>query len=408
MGMSREEASTFVVGSTDSGHQGRGELPYFDYSWAARNPTALLNHASEANHLVLGAMVGLVKAFYGNEPTRRYMYGASNGGRQGLIAAQRHPEDYDGILALAPAISQTAFAANLTPVLKHIFSHPDNWLDQKKITLYAAAELAACDELDGLKDGVIGNYRGCRYDPAALACKGPDDGTCLTQGQIESIRMWRGEKRVNVPLADGLTGYAVYGPGAPATEWSYVFGGTFAGREAADFILADNIIRTTITDNPNASLMTYDPERWARQFLANSELIDATNPDLAAFSRRGGKIIVLHGTADYCVSHERTGQYFRSVESRMGKDPTRTFFRYFVAPALGHGLNGAGADSFTLLPALEDWVEKGRSPDSLIASKRDSTGTVRFTRPLCDYGTFPKYLGEGDPNKASSFACVAN
>jgi feruloyl esterase len=408
MGLTRQESAKFVVGSTDSGHQGRGRMPYADYSWAARNPSALRNHASEANHLVQGAMVGLARAFYGKAPTRRYMFGLSNGGRQGLIAAQRHPEDYDGILALAPAISQTAFAANLTPIMRHIYSDPDNWLDRKRLTIYGAGELAACDELDGLKDGLIGNYRGCRFDPATLFCRNAEDGDCLTAGQVQTLKMWMGEKRVEAPMADGLTGYAIYGPGGPVTEWRYLFSSTFGGRDAFDFIAADNIVKNTITDDPIASIMTHEPEKWAKQYLANSELIDATNPDLSQYLARGGKIISVHGAGDYCVSYERTGQYFRSVEARMGREATRNVFRYFVAPSLGHGLDGAGADGFTLFPALMAWVEQGKSPDGQLATKRDSSGTVKFTRPLCDYGTYPKYNGTGDPNQAASFACVPN
>jgi feruloyl esterase len=406
MGMRQADADGFVVGSTDSGHQGRGALPYVDYSWAARNPTALRNHASEANHLVLGAMVGLTKAFYGKAPVRRYMMGLSNGGRQGLMAAQRHPEDYDGILVLSPAISQTAFAANLAPILSHIYSDPDNWLDQRKAALYTAAELAACDEGDGLKDGIIGNYRNCRFDPASLMCQGGDDPSCLTPGQVKTLQMWRGEKRVNAPMADGLTGYAIYGPGGPASEWSYLFGNSFAGRDAFDFIAADNIVKNGITEDPVASVVTHDPEKWPARYLANSELIDATNPNLTAFFARGGKIIVVHSPGDYCVSYERAGQYFRSVEARMGTETTAKSFRYFVAPSLGHGLNGPGANSFTVFPALVDWVERGTAPDGQVAAKKDSTGSVRFTRPLCEYGRYPRYNGTGDPNQASSFACV--
>jgi feruloyl esterase len=407
LGMTRAETSAFVVGATDSGHQGRGPVPYLDYSWAARNPTALRNHASEANHLVVGAMVALTKAFYGRAPVRRYMFGLSNGGRQGLIAAQRHPEDYDGIMALAPAISQTAFAANLTPIMRHIYSRPENWLDPKKVALYSAAELAACDELDGLKDGIIGDYRGCRFDPGTLACRGADDGSCLTAGQVESLRMWMGEKHVNAPMADGLGGYAIYGPGGPASEWSYLFGSSFAGREAFDFIAADNIVKNGITDDPVASVMTHEPEKWATRYLANSELIDATSPDLSRFAARGGKILSVQGAGDYCVSYERTGQYYRSVQAKMGEDRTRSFFRYYVAPSLGHGLNGSGADSFTLFSALEDWVERGKTPDAPIVAKNDQSGAALFTRPLCEYGKFPKYRGSGDPNQAASFACTA-
>ena len=406
MGIGTQEAFAYVVGSTDSGHQAR--VPFFDLTWAAGNPTALRNHASEANHLVLGAMVNLARAFYGKAPVRRYIVGGSNGGRQGLMAAQRHPEDYDGVLAFVPAISQNATAANLTPLLKHIFSVPENWLDGKRITRYVAAELAACDELDGLKDGVIDNYRGCRYDPAELACRGADTDDCLTLGQIQSLRLFFDDKRVPVPFADGLIGYPASGRGGSRGEWSFVFGATFAGREAVNFILVDNMVKNTITGDPNASPMTHDPEHWASQYLAMSELLDTTNPDLSAFARRGGKIIVLHGAADYCVSYERTGQYVRSVETRLGKDVTRQFLRYYVAPAVGHGLSGPGADSFTAFRALEDWVEQGRRPEGLIASKRDpKTGTVEFTRPLCEYGAYPRFSGSGDPGDAKNFACTA-
>jgi feruloyl esterase len=408
MGLAARAASTFVVGSTDSGHQGRGALPFADYSWSAGNPVALRNHASEANHLVQGVMVAMTRTFYGKPPSHRYMFGLSNGGRQGLMAAQRHPGDYDGILALAPAISQTAFAANLTPIMRHVYSHPDNYLDEKQVALYSAAELAACDELDGVKDGVIGHYRGCRFDPATLGCQGrAEEVACLTTGQVETIRMWMGEKRVDVPMADGLPGYASYGPGGPLADWAYLFGRSFAARDAFNFIATENIIKT-VTDDPLMGVMRHQPEQWGSSYLTNSELIDATNPDLGAFAARGGKLLVIHGAGDYCVSYERTGQYHRSAESLAGRDRLRTFFRYYVAPSLGHGLNGNGPDRFTLFTALQDWVERGKPPEEPIASKHDQAGSLRFTRPLCEYGSYPKYLGTGDPNQASSFACTAN
>jgi len=163
-----------------------------------------------------------------------------------------------------------------------------------------------------------------------------------------------------------------------------------------------------VTDDPVGTVMRHEPERWPSQYLANSELIDATSPDLAKFAARGGKLLVVQGPGDYCVSYERTGQYYRSVVDRAGKDRVREFLRYYVSPGLGHSFTGAGADSFTLFPALLDWVERGRAPEGLIATKRDQGGNAGFARPLCEYGTFPKYQGSGDPNKAESFACAAN
>jgi feruloyl esterase len=406
MGLGAEDAAGFAVGSTDSGHQGRGAIPYADYSWSARNPSALQNHASEANHLVLGVMVGVARSFYGKSPTRRYMFGVSNGGRQGLMAAQRHPEDYDGILAIAPAISQTAFAANLSPIMKHVYAHPDNWLDRNKLAVWSAAELAACDELDGLKDGLISDYRGCHFDPGTIVCRGTDGAECLTPGQAETIRLWMGPKHVNAPMADGLDGYAPYGPGGPVHEWSFLFGSSFAARDAFDYIATDNIVKT-VSDDPVTGVMKHEPEKWGNQYRANSELIDATSPDLSRFAARGGKLLVVHGVGDYCVSYERTGQYFRAVVERGGAERVRQFFRYFVAPSIGHGFDGAGANSLTLFPALIDWVERAREPGDQVATKRAEDGSVKLSRPLCEYGAFPRYRGTGDSNKAESFSCQA-
>lgn len=297
-----------------------------------------------------------------------------------------------------------ATAANLTGLYQHIYASPANWLDARRILRYTAAELAACDELDGLKDGVIANYAACRFDPNALRCAGAETGECLTDGQVESLRLFFGDKRAAVPFADGLTGYPPAGRGGGAPEWTFVFGSSYAARDAVNYTLIDNMVKYTITADPNASVMTHEPEKWASQYLAMSELWDTTNPDLGAFARAGGKLIVIHGASDYCVSFERTGQYVRSVEALLGRETTRTFLRYFVPPAIGHSMSGPGADWFPLLPALQDWVEHGRAPDGMIGVKRDA-GAVRFTRPLCEYGSYARYQG-GDPNDARSFACT--
>ena len=313
MGGAPADVTAFVTGGSDSGHQGRGAAPSIDYTWSVHNPTALENHASEANHRLLGTMVAVSKAFYGKAPTKRYMFGLSNGGRQGLMAAQRHPEDYDGILALAPAISQTVFAANLTPIMQHIYAHPDNWLDQQQLQVFQAAELAACDRLDGLEDGVISDYHGCRFDPSTIVCKSPGDSQCLTPGQAESMRLWMGPKRVEAEMADGLVGYARYGPGGRLSDFAaFLFGTSFAARDAFDYIAADNIVKT-VTDDPVTGIMRHDPARWSKDYLRYSELIDATSPDLSTFAARGGRLIIIHGTGDYCVTPERTSQWFETV-----------------------------------------------------------------------------------------------
>lgn len=410
MGPDFGRIGNFVLVSSDSGHQGRGPLPLTDFSWAAGNSDAVLNHADRANHLTLWTAVGLAKSLYGREPKQRYMFGQSNGGRQGLVSAQRHPEDYHGIVALEPAISQEGFAANMTAAMRHIYSRPENWLGPEARDLFVRAQVKACDGLDGANDGVIANYRACKFDPAELVCTAgapADPKRCLTPGQAQSIRMIYDYKRANVPLADGITGYPGHGIGADTAEWgTFIFGSSFEARDAMDFVLADNIVKV-VTNDPNASVMTHDPSQWAAAYLALSKQIDATNPDLSAFLKKGGKLIIWYGAGDLCVSVERTAEYVRAAETLLGREKARSFLRFFVTPSQGHSLTGAGPQSVPLLSAMEAWVEKGRAPAKLIATRIEADGKPAFTRPLCEYGSFAKYKGSGDQNQASSFTCAA-
>ncbi|RYF69152.1 MAG: tannase/feruloyl esterase family alpha/beta hydrolase, partial [Comamonadaceae bacterium] len=188
-------ANPYVKISSDSGHQSRG------FEWA-KSDVALRNHAFDANHFVLEVGTAIATEFYGKRPVRRYHMGHSNGGRSGLISAQKYPKDYDGVVAMEPAISQQAHQVNLGPnVVRHIFQNRDNWLSPAKIALYAKAETAACDGLDGLKDGIIGNVEACSYVPTDLLCKGADSDTCLTAGQIESIRLIYSDHKTPVTLS---------------------------------------------------------------------------------------------------------------------------------------------------------------------------------------------------------------
>ena len=183
--MATPASAAYARMGSDSGHQVRSFYPW------ALDDVALKNHAFEANHLTLDVGTQVVTQFYGKAPTRRYMLGQSNGGRSGLVAAQRYPNDYDGIIAIEPAMFQQAHQVNLgATTMKHIYSSPRELArHDAKVALFAKAEIAACDELDGLKDGIIANIAACTYIPTDLQCKGADNDACLTAGQIETIRM---------------------------------------------------------------------------------------------------------------------------------------------------------------------------------------------------------------------------
>jgi feruloyl esterase len=375
----------------------------------SQNPTALANHGYQANHIVLGVAIDLSVQVYARPPQRRYIVGGSNGGRAGLVAIQHYPQDYDGVVALEPAISQEGFAANLGPqMLQHIFASPQNWLDKKHIQLYEKHELNACDALDGLKDGILGNVKGCDYDGTDLLCKndvrGSDD--CLTSGQLESIRRIHSDKNVNVTLADDWVGYAGFGRGGESSDWAtYLFGPSFAARAASDYALADNIVKWGITNDPNASVMTHDPTQWAKQYRALSDQIDATDPSLLPFYQHGGKLIVWYGTSDACVSYMQTARYIESVAGKLGDQRTRAFLRFYISPATGHSMAGAGASTIPFLTAMENWVEKGHAPAALTATLTKESADPGGTRPLCEYPLFPRYKGKGDAHFAESFDC---
>lgn len=410
LGPDAVQIEQFVRVSSDSGHQGRGKLPLFDFSWAAGNPTALKNHAYDANHQVLMEAVDLTTQYYGRPPRWRYMFGGSNGGRQGLAAAQHFPLDYDGILSLEPAISQEGFTANLGPdMLQWIFASPDHWLDPAQVALYEKGELAACDELDGQKDGILSDPAACDYDGKNLLCPpgSPPGDSCLTAGQLESIRKIHAFKDVPVKLADGWLGYGGFGRGGESSDWvAFLFGTTFAARDADDYVLADNIVKWGITGDPNASVMTLDPTKYAAQYRQLSDELDSTDPDLSKFYHHGGKLIVWYGVADACVSYQQTARYIDSVQKTLGKQVTRRFLRFYVSPATGHSMRGAGASTEPLLSALESWVEQKRSPEILTATLAPGSAAPGSTRPLCEYPLFPRYRGKGDPSKASSFRCA--
>ncbi len=398
-------ANPYVKISSDSGHQTQ------DFTWG-HSDVALRNHAFDANHFVLEVGTVVATEFYGNRPARRYHLGHSNGGRSGLVSAQKYPQDYDGVVAMEPAISQQSHQTNLGPtVLKHIFQARENWLSPAKIALYAKAEMAACDALDGLKDGIIGNVEACSYVPTPLQCAGAENDMCLTAGQIESIRLIYATHNTGVMASRGETGYPRFGRGGASTsDWQvYLFGSTFEKRDSFNYMAASQAAKL-VEKNPAADLLSHDPTRFQAEYLRLANMVDATDPDLSAFANNGGKLLIWYGSSDSCVSMYRTADYFDSVKTLLGAGKVQAFARMLTSPTNGHELDGSGTDplSIDLLSAMDAWVERGTAPDALVATKFDAIAkTPVLKRPVCEYPKFPRYNGSGDPAKAESFACTA-
>ena len=403
-------SAAFVRISSNSGHEAQ------DFSWGS-DEAALKNHAYEANHMVLHVGVKVAGAFYGEEPLYRYMVGQSNGGRSGFMAADRYPDDYDGILAFAPALSQQAHQVNMGPNNRWLYSKTapaeTNWISPAKAELFAKAEIKACDGLDGLKDGVISNFEACNYLPTDLKCKddikGAKDPTCFTSGQIEAIRLNYSDKAVPLELANGMTGYERYGRGGAATpDWSvYAFGTKFSDKmdDKGFSYIAPSLIIPVVSGDPKANTINHDPLKFKDQWQALSKIMEPST-DLRAFAKRG-KLLVWFGAADTCVTVYRTARFLDAVKQKVGDEQYQSFARFVTSPAIGHDFEGPGAASADLLKALTEWVEKDTKPDALVAKKLDAKRRVNFERPLCPWPTYPHYNGQGNPKKASSFTCRA-
>jgi feruloyl esterase len=259
------------------------------------------------------------------------------------------------------------------------------------MTMVAAAATAKCDEVDGLKDGLIDDGRKCSFDPVrdVPACRaGEDAPTCLTGAQAEAVR-----KIYGGPVSNGKPYFAGYMPGADVAF-------------AADFGLAQGILRHLVLDppQPEYDYLNFDYDKAASTVARWSKIADAKDPDLSKFRKSGGKLIMTYGWADQILQPLQGVRYYESVEAKNKNAPE--FARLFMVPGMTHCAGGIGPDRNDAVTAVIDWVEKGKAPDQIIASKVTNNQVVR-TRPLCPYPQVARYKGTGSIDDAANFACVA-
>jgi len=387
----------YAAATTDTGHRGLPPLPRRDASWALDNPERQINWGHRATHVVTVAAKEIVQAFYGRPPERSYFEGCMNGGRQGLMEAQRYSADFDGIIAGAPAFDWTGnmMGDNWNTQALQIASIPVN-----KVALLAKVVLAECDAKDGLRDDLISDPRRCRFNPAELQCRANDSPNCLTPEEVQVLRMiYAGPvnsegKRLYPPVPhgheDGADGWPMWITGdgmAPPV------GATFQDQFLRYFIFG-----------PNYDSLTFDFDTDPPLLAPTGEFINATNSDLSAFETSGGKLIMWQGWADPALTPLRTVGYYEEVVEVLGED-TDQFFRLFMAPGVHHcSGTGPGPNTFDLLTTLENWVEGGMAPDRIIASHRIGE-VVDRTRPLCPYPLEAQYVGEGSIDDAANFVC---
>jgi tannase/feruloyl esterase len=413
-GLAGALARGYATASTDTGHSGG------DASWALGHPEKLVDYGHRAIHEMTEKAKLVIKAFYGDGPKRSYFASCSNGGRQALMEAQRYPNDYDGIIAGAPAnaFSQilTGFAWNMQSLL----NDPASYIPAKKLKAIEAAALAGCDARDGVKDGVLDDPTKCGFDPAVLLCKGAETDECLTEKQVAALKnIYAGPR--NAKGQQIIPGFAPGGETGPGGWTGWITGA--APTSAAQFFFSTQAFKNMVYNNPNWDYKTFDLERdgkAADEKLAS--VLNATDPNLKAFSARGGRLIIYHGWNDAALPPVNTINYFQSVVSKLGQRQANGFMRLYMAPGVQHCAGGPGPDTFgqmvtsaqsdpqhDLTLALERWVEQGVAPEQVIATKRQGANPqaqALRTRPLCPYPQVARYKGSGSTDEAANFNCV--
>jgi feruloyl esterase len=345
----------------------------------------------------------IIAAYYGRAAKFSYWYGCSTGGRQALAEVQRFPADYNGIVAGAPAIFLTHMQAASVWKSQAIRKNPGGLVPPSKLVLLHNAVLAACDARDGVKDGLLEDPRFCDFDPKTLECSGKDGPDCLTAAQVAVVWAFYG------PTVNPRTKAQIF-PGmvlGSEVGWSSDLGRMNADPPDIAKTLATGYLRYAVFQNPSWDYMTFDFDSG----MAMADRIDdgvtkATDPNLRDFFRRGGKLLQYHGWSDPSISPLSSINYYDSVLEFMGGPANvRDFYRLFMVPGMDHCGGGDGPNSFDSIRAIEEWIEAGKAPDQIIASRiRD--GKTERTRPLCPYPQVATYKGTGSTDDAGNFTCA--
>ncbi|MGW6933985.1 tannase/feruloyl esterase family alpha/beta hydrolase [Lentzea sp. NPDC054927] len=374
-----------AVASTDDGHQVTPENG-FDTTWAANNQKARDDYFYRAPHVLSKVSKTIIKTFYGKAPVKSYFSGCSNGGREGMLLAQRYPRDFDGIIAAAPAVSYTALIGYQAWIAR-------NTIPNDKIFILHAAVMRDCDGLDGLVDGQIDDPRLCKFDPASLA------GT-LTADEIERV------KRLYAGPAD--RGARLYPGGQPYGSeigWTFWLNPSPELGQGVAAGLADNALKHLVypIGQPHSSLATFEfTSRELHRGAMETYKANALSLDLREFRRAGGKLIIWHGAGDQGIPFEGTLDYWQRLTGGRAQD----WARLFVVPSMWHCEGGDTLTNFDPFRELVSWVEGGSAPSKVIASGQDQNGNVVRTRPVFPYPLRAKYDGSGSIDDAANFVAA--
>lgn len=384
----------YATASTNTGHDGGPG----DASFAIGHREKVIDLGYRAVHEMTLKAKLTVAAYYGTPPKFSYWVGCSTGGRQGLMEAQRFPDDYDGIVAGAPANFLTHLTAQAVWTKQAIQKNPAALVPPSKLAVLHKVVLEACDARDGVKDGIIENPSRCDFDPKKLECTGDDRPSCLTPAQVQLVLKFYG------PVVNPRTKEQIFPGYALGSElgWS-----DFIGRMVPESLFGrGQYFKYAVFQDANWDYATFDFDSgMALADRLDGGIANAINPDLRGFFRHGGKLLQYHGWTDPGISPFNSIDYYSSVLKFMGgADNVERSYRLFMVPGMDHCGDGEGPNEFDPVRAVEHWVEQGKGPERILAS-RLTDGKVERTRPLCPYPQVAKYKGTGSTDDAANFAC---
>ena len=413
----------YATVGTDTGHRGSA----LDASWALNNLERIVSFGHQAVHRTTVTAKALIVDYYRQRIDRSLFFGCSRGGGQALMEAQRYPEDFDGIVAGAPAYDWTReLGGRNTWVNQAMYPDPSD-LSVATITpeaqdLIGRVVMQRCDLIDGVEDGVLNDPTACEFDVSELACTGGATAECLTPTQVEAAeRIYTGLSLDGERLVHGYPPGAELGLGG-WTQW--LTGGLEVSRLSdfqrgvepdpaypdpvtpnAHFAFGNGVMRYLVLHDPDWDYSTYDFSTFRSDIAAVSSTLDATDPDLDAFRRRGGKLLMFNGWRDMALTPLGTIDYYEEVLARDAS--AEDDVRLIMLPGMDHCVGGPGPSLVDWLDEIDRWVETDQAPEQVTAFWVDEQSQPDGSRPACAYPNVLEYDGTGDPRDAGSFTCVA-
>jgi feruloyl esterase len=394
----------FATTSTDTGHDSTVE-PLG--SFALNNLQKEIDYSFRAVHLTLQTAKTIAARYYDAPPNFSYWDGCSTGGRQGLMSAQRFPDDFDGILAGAPVLNFSGTMTSYAWTQQALTKAP---LSIAKVELLGRKIYERCDKLDGVSDGLIEDPRQCDFDPARhlTQCAGASGADCFSAPEIAALALFYADVRgggeilfPGWPLGAEAPPPSGRNPTSGWNRWIVNENGPPIEQVFSETFFRNLAFRP---DEPDFDWRKFDFDKDPQRMGFIHSILDATSPDLSGFRDRGGKLLMYFGWADTALNPMMGINYYEDVVKTMGPQ-TGDFFRLYMVPGMFHCGGGLGVDQFDAFTRLVNWVEGGETPERMDAA-RVIDGKVELTRPLCPYPQVARYNGSGDPNAAANFACA--